>query len=471
MLIAEFVTNKQNMSETRTYEDFYSFLGTNPHRMGVVSRMYPHLTATYLLESLKNIFYQDVKGADKHQSINSMYFEWEIEANQIKRVAFAAEPIGDGEGGSEIQMFFTERYYDQNDIFKVDETFQQFFVVTEPTRTRDNYWCYIVRLIDEDYKGKLDRSGTYVGATTRFQSNAFPELSEKGFTKYQSNIARMRNYMTTFRNDIDYSSLYAAHEENFIKISKGDGNGKLSETIYKMDRAKKVLLENHMYAKNSGYLFNRSNIDKNGRPTIVDAQGRPIYIGAGIIPQIEKYASKYAYTKFTIEVLRLILGQMNDKADAPTGNHYMFVVSEPLWNQMQVVLAAHLAAFQTDGTYLYSKAANDYVKVGATFNTYEFGGNKISFRVDRTLTREYGEKGFGVCIDLTADKTANAPALGLFTFKGGEFIQGTLEGLGGLDGLSSGKISSPVAGSKLAVMSYGGVAVFNPYKSFIIREA
>ena len=100
-----------------------------------------------------------------------------------------------------------------------------------------------------------------------------------------------------------------------------------------------------------------------------------------------------------------------------------------------------------------------------------FGGNKISFRVDRTLTREYGEKGFGVCIDLTADKTANAPALGLFTFKGGEFIQGTLEGLGGLDGLSSGKISSPVAGSKLAVMSYGGVAVFNPYKSFIIREA
>lgn len=102
MLIAEFVTNKQNMSETRTYEDFYSFLGTNPHRMGVVSRMYPHLTATYLLESLKNIFYQDVKGADKHQSINSMYFEWEIEANQIKRVAFAAEPIGDGEGGSEI---------------------------------------------------------------------------------------------------------------------------------------------------------------------------------------------------------------------------------------------------------------------------------------------------------------------------------------------------------------------------------
>lgn len=196
-----------------------------------------------------------------------------------------------------------------------------------------------------------------------------------------------------------------------------------------------------------------------------------IYIGAGVIPQIEKYASKYAYTKFTINVLRTIIAEMNDKAEQATGNHYMFVVSEPLWNQMQGVLAAHLAAYKTDGTYLYSKAANDYVKVGATYNSYEWGGNFITFKVDRTLTREYGAKGFGMCIDLTADKTANAPALGLFTFKGGEFIQGSLEGLGGLDGLSSGKISTPVAGSKLAVMSYGGVAVFNPYRSYIIKEA
>jgi hypothetical protein len=39
-----------------------------------------------------------------------------------------------------------------------------------------------------------------------------------------------------------------------------------------------------------------------------------------------------------------------------------------------------------------------------------------------------------------------------------------------LDGLSSGVVSSPVAGSKLIVWGYSGVAVFNPYKSFILRQ-
>ena len=39
--------------DTRTYEDFYKYLGVKPARLGVVSRMYDGLTATYLLNLLK----------------------------------------------------------------------------------------------------------------------------------------------------------------------------------------------------------------------------------------------------------------------------------------------------------------------------------------------------------------------------------------------------------------------------------
>lgn len=38
-------------------------------------------------------------------------------------------------------------------------------------------------------------------------------------------------------------------------------------------------------------------------------------------------------------------------------------------------------------------------------------GNQVSFVVDRALTREYPDKGYGVCIDLTADKTTGTPAI------------------------------------------------------------
>ena len=134
-----------------------------------------------------------------------------------------------------------------------------------------------------------------------------------------------------------------------------------------------------------------------------------------------------------------------------TGNKFTFVVNEALWNQIQLSLSEWLSRFHTCGTYLWSKEANGYIKVGATFSTYEIGGNEITFKVDRSLSREFGDKGYGIMLDLTADKTSGQPAIAAFTFKGGEFISSKYPGVGGLDGLSSGVVSSPVAASKLIV--------------------
>ena len=65
--------------DTRTYEDFYRYLGVKPTRLGIVSRMYDDLTASFLTESLKNIFYQDAKGSgNKYQSVNALQYDWEI---------------------------------------------------------------------------------------------------------------------------------------------------------------------------------------------------------------------------------------------------------------------------------------------------------------------------------------------------------------------------------------------------------
>nr|DAN43618.1 MAG TPA: major capsid protein [Caudoviricetes sp.] len=472
MIVANFVSNRPTMSETRTYEDFYKFLGTRPTKLGVVSRLYPELTASYLTESLRNIFYQDGKSGNKYQSIDAMYFEWEVETNYIKRVEFADVPTEDGAGGTEIVMAFKERYYEKYDIFKIDKTMQQCIVVSRPVRKADNYWEVVVRLIDNDYSSVLDLSGCQVGDTTRFQSNAMPEMHEEGYVKYQSNIEKHRNFITTHRCDDSYSALYAAHENVFISIAEGKDTGSLKETLYKMDKKEKVLLDNFLYVRNNGLLFNKSNVDVNGKPTICDPDTkRPIYIGDGIIPQVERFASKYAFAKLSIDVFQTVLATMNEKATNPTGNKYVFICNERMWFLIQNVLGDFLAKYKTIGTYLWSKAANDYIKVGATFNSYEYGGNEISFKVDRTFSREYGmEKAYCLCLDLTADATSAEPPIQMFTLKGGDFITNKYPGVGGLDGLSSGVVSSPVAASKLINWGYSGVGVFNPYRSFILRE-
>ena len=219
-------------------------------------------------------------------------------------------------------MAFKERYYEKYDIFKIDETMQQCMVVSRPIRKRDDYWEVVVRLIDNDYSTELDISGCQPGMTTRFQSNAHPELSEEGYCKAQSNIEKHRNYITTFRNDISYSSLYAAHEDVFIRIGEGKDRNSLKEVTYKMNKKEKELLENFLTSRNQGLLFNKTNIDVNGKATIVDpGSGRPIYIGDGLIPQVERFASKYVYNnKPTVDVFNTIMQSMNEKAEKPTGN-------------------------------------------------------------------------------------------------------------------------------------------------------
>jgi hypothetical protein len=159
------------------------------------------------------------------------------------------EPVGDGKDGSEIEMVFPENYYQLHEIFKIESTGQQCFVVSRPVRKADNYWSVMVRLIDDDYPSELDLDGCHVGDLTRFIGNAKPELHDTGFVKYQSNVEKMRNYMTTVRVDDSYSSKYALMEDTFIKVGKGDGNGNLTEKIYRLEPMKKNLIQNFLYAR------------------------------------------------------------------------------------------------------------------------------------------------------------------------------------------------------------------------------
>lgn len=461
--------------DTKTYEDWSKYLGVKPHRLGVVARMYTDNTLNFITDGLRNVFYKDEK-ASTYELSSSLLFEWEVETNNIKKVEFAEVPTETGEDGSEITMAFKENYYQKYDIFRIDKTKQQCQVVSRPIRKHDQYWEVQVKLIDNNYDTILDTDGCQIGDTTTFQSVAVPELSEEGYSKFQSQMERHRNFITTFRADASWSSLYAIQENVFMSIAD-DKDATKSEGVYKMLKKEKELLDTFMYAMNTGLLLNKGNIDVNGKATISDPDtGRPIYIGEGFIPQVEAAANKYCYSnKPNLQLFNLIMNDMADKAQSDTGNKWVFVVNRKLWQDINMVLGEYLANYKTMGTYMYSKAANKgqggYVKVGATFDTYEYAGNQVSFVVDRALTREYPDKGYGVCIDLTADKTTGTPAVAKFTLTGKDFITNKVLGVGGYDGKSSGEVASNVAGSKLVMMGYAGIAAFTPHRSVILREA
>ncbi len=144
-----------------------------------------------------------------------------------------------------------------------------------------------------------------------------------------------------------------------------------------MDTVQKNLLETFLTGRNNALLFSKGNVNPlNEKPTIVDPDtNRPIYISDGLIPQVEAFAGKYACNKITINVFKSAISALNEKAKKPTGNKYVFICNEKAWYDIQEVLDTYLSQYHTDGTYLWSMKANDYVTVGANgFDTYRWGG-------------------------------------------------------------------------------------------------
>lgn len=146
MLVANFTSRIPTMGQTKTYEDWSKYLGSKPHRIGVVARMYTDNTLNFITDGLRNIFYKDEK-ADQFQLSSSLLFEWIVETNNIKKVEFAEVPTEDGANGTEITMAFRENYYQKYDIFRIDKTKQQCQVVSRPIRKRDKQTQLIVSLL------------------------------------------------------------------------------------------------------------------------------------------------------------------------------------------------------------------------------------------------------------------------------------------------------------------------------------
>ena len=177
MRVSSFSTVRPQMTATRTCEDFYKFLGEKPARLGMVSQLYEQYTASYLTESLKNIYAGEKDKKGRFESINSFMVEWDLNVNFIKRLPILSRE-GNGAQGGDITFVFPENYYQKNDVMVVEDTRQQFMVMNRPQRLRDNDFLLVCKILDDSYESAVLGNGTgdgLKGKTTRFVTNYMPE--------------------------------------------------------------------------------------------------------------------------------------------------------------------------------------------------------------------------------------------------------------------------------------------------------
>lgn len=183
----------------------------------------------------------------------------------------------------------------------------------------------------------------------------------------------MRGWIGEIRCDIDASARYLALEDTFVKVTKEDVNGN-KNYLFKMPGIKKVLLDNFMEARNNNLMWQKTTMDANGRCTLHDRQGRDLIAGDGIMPQFNRYCSKYNYAKLSTNVLTEAMTDLAEKCQESTGNVFTFIVNDILFRDLQSTCAAFMAQHKCDQQYLYSQFEQKQVKVGATYGAFEFAG-------------------------------------------------------------------------------------------------
>jgi len=468
MKIVDRNTVVQNISDTKTVQNFGALLGAKPHKLGAVVTMYKNLALSTLTDALKNVYYNPKKDGGSFTPINSMIVEWTIDVNFIKRVKIVGNISGNGLNKNPESIILAERYYDKSDTFSLENK-QQLFVIAPPRKLAQNRWEYRVVLVGNDLTKTIELNAAANGKQTRYRSNYHPELSERGYTKFIANTETHRNYLSRQRASTSWSGDFAMAEDVFIQVGK---DPKSADSYFKMNKKEKECLDTFLISREQNCLFSETNYDVNGKCLDQDDHGRDIPMGDGVIPQIERYCDKFSYSIMTSDVLDDVLSAMREKSNTPTGNTYAVVCNERFYDQVGKLMMADLRFVSSaDGGYFYSKAASGKIKVGAEFDTYTMQGNTITFMPDRVLSQEYPDGGYGIFLDTGADLSSGRPNIASFTLQGAEMISGSLNGMGGANGNTSGEISTSVHGSSYHLLGYSGVMVFNPYMSFIISES
>jgi hypothetical protein len=460
----------KNINTTRTRQHFGTLLGEKPHIMGQVVRMYPRLTISNLTEGLRNV-YTNKKQIGGFTPINSYAIQWTIDVNYIKRVRIVEDAVPTA---GVFDLYLEEKYYEKNETFALENQ-TQLIVVAPPKFAGPKRWLHKVQMVSNS-GGTPNEDFLKKGKITKFRSNYHPELSVRGYVKYQFNTETHRNFISKHRSSDIQSSEYSAMQEYYIERGTKKKGGKVEYEYYRLQKLEKDVLESYLWARENHLLWGESNFDANGKCTMQDEKGQDIPIGDGVIKQIERYCEKFSYSVLTTRWLEDIMAAMREKSPNSIGNTYAFVVNERLYDQLGRLLREDLRfiggeAKGGEGHYFTNKDGNR-IKVGGHYDAYTFQGNTVIFMVDKILSDEYPFSGYGFCINVGVDQTTTTSGISMFTLEGREMLSGKLRGMGGFSGKENNvDLATSVDGSEYHLLGYSAAVVFNPYNAAIIKES
>ena len=316
-------------------------------------------------------------GLGNVMSIDQRQFEWNVMIDSDRAVtirsakwqgteitAANASTIMAGIGNTPIQLWLEDKWFGPGATLEFDDKEFQVRVSGAPYQD-GNEWVYTVFVADGQPSSYIPSELLLAGRQVSRLASAYEEYSEEADILNYSTHFKMRNHLTTMR--LSYDITGTAYSTVLAIALKDPKTGKTSYLW--SDYQEWKAMREWTKRLERGLVYNKSNVRPDGTTDVVGSNGRPVYIGAGLLQQIAPSNRRY-YTELTPELLEDFLFDLSYNILGSNERKFVALTGEMGMREFDKVLKAKVNTMNLQDTVFVSGSGQNLV-LGGQFVTYK----------------------------------------------------------------------------------------------------
>jgi hypothetical protein len=313
------------------------------------------------------------KGLGKTMVIENRQYEWPvmIEADKpitIKQARWQGAAITSdltpGINGTPIQIWLGEKWFGPGAILAFDDREFQVRVVSSPYQDGNDY-VYTVVMADGQAGSFVPPSLLDPGKQVSREGNAYEEYSEEAdIVNYQTPF-KLRNHLTTMRLSYDITG---SAFSSVMVIQMRDPKTKKS-SYYWSDYQEWIALRQWYDSIDRFAVYSKFNANPDGTTDLMGTNGRPVYIGAGLLQQIAP-ANKRTYTTLTADLLEDFLFDLSYNILGTNQRKFIALTGEMGMKEFDRVLKQKASAYTLVDSKFVTGSGQE-LTLGGQFTTYK----------------------------------------------------------------------------------------------------
>lgn len=286
-----------------------------------------------------------------------------IKQAKINGAAIASTDVP-GINGTPIQIWLGEKWFGPGALLEFDDKEFQARVAGAPYQDGSD-WVYTIVVANGDAATYIPPSMLAAGRQVSRLGSAYEEYSEEAdIVNYQTPF-KLRNHLTTMRLSYDITGSAFA---TVMVIAMRDPKTKKTSYLWS-DYQEWLALRQWYNTIDRQLVYSKYNQNATGTVDLIGTNGRPVYIGAGLLQQISPANTK-TYTTLTADLLEDFLFDLSYNILGTNERKFVALTGEMGMKELDRVLKTKASAYQLVDTHFVTGSGQE-LTLGGQFTTYK----------------------------------------------------------------------------------------------------